>query len=78
MDAALVRLSEPLRLGEGGLLLGELESSCGRLLGDYLKPVSGLFGACHIACFGGYCGQFCEHAICHNWFDDRECYYLPL
>ena len=67
-----------LCLGKGGLRLGEPESSYGRLLGDCLKPVCGLFRACHIACFRGYCGWFCEHAICHNWFDDQECYYLPL
>ena len=47
-DAALVHL------GEGGLRLGKFESSCGRLLRDYLKIVFGLFGAIYIACFGGY------------------------
>ena len=63
-----------VRLSEGGLGLSEPESSNNILLGDCLKPVCGLFGACHIACFGGYCGWFCEHSICHNWFDVRECY----
>ena len=56
LDVALVRL-------------GEIKSSCGKLLGDCLKLVCGLFEACHIACFGGYCGRFCEHTICHIWFD---------
>ena len=58
-----------LRLGEGRLLLGEPESPCSRCLGDCLKPVYGLFGACYIACFGGYCGEFCGHTICHNCLD---------
>ena len=72
LDVALVHL------GEGGLRVGEPKSSCHRLLGGCLKPVCGLFGACHIACLRGYCGRFCEHDISHSWFDDRECYYLPL
>ena len=61
-----VELCLGLRLGEGGLRLREPKSSYGRLLGDYLKPMCGLFGACHIACFRVYCGRFYEHAICHN------------
>ena len=79
-ESSLGRLA--LRLGEGWLpqanpgpkldvalvRLGKLESSCNRLLGDCLKLVCGLFRACHIACFGGYCGQFCEHVICHTFF----------
>ena len=71
-------LGKPLHLREGGLRLSEPESSCDKVVRDCLKPVYGLFGACHIACFGGCYGWFCEHVICHNWFDDRECYYLPL
>ena len=66
------------RLGEGALRLSEPESSCSKLMGDYLKLVCGLFEACHFACFGGYCWRLCEHATCHNWFDDQECYYLSL
>ena len=77
-------LGEGVRLGEGWFTqanpgakldvalvrLGELKSSYCKLLGDCLKSVCGLFEACHIACFGGYCGRFCEHTICHIWFDD--------
>ena len=64
----MVRLGEPksrfwcgiklprqtiLRLGEGGLCLGEPKGPCSIFVGDCLKLMYGLFGTCYIACFRG-------------------------
>ena len=54
-----------VRLGKRILRLGEPERSRGRVVGDGLKPVYGLFGDFYIACFRGYCGLFSGHIVCH-------------